>query len=774
MNPKKHLEPTYLRYIYDGLIKGSIHPENAAELPDGLIGLYEEAFDERTSVIERQKLLQRFAILALLKKEVSAAFVAEVLGDTENEIQEFISTYSTWFNSPESGKYQLYHERLKVFLLQKLSEEEIHVLHEKLIGRLEQAIEEQKADEFDWYGLEFLGYHYSIESKSTKNSTIANDIFNLFYEFQSSKKILKRQQKLANSYKWSKVNLHLLSELGIIFKSFKIFNISDIACEIHKEEYDIIEKLEKILIDGNYNHAIDLVSELQADELELIEIKIYHLLFVLFSCEDENGIKNVVLILEDLLSKNAGELFDFEEDLLRNVGEPATLIYSICTKIERFGFSSDFIIQSCNDWEYREFYSDSINNLIENNSIIDALKSLIIKRNSDFYSFDIEFEKSEKLIDYDNNLNTLKLLESLQNFNDEAEVFHYFILNKKEFNYMNACALVNCFQYFKSQNLKDILVDKFWEILILDLDLIDWIFAISNSVTLNRLIFSKSEVLYEITSISQSPKILDSCRAIIDIRNQKDYFKELDISFCSKFDSSFEFKFLCLQSVLNPEQIKDCLKLKYRYFKELFESNIETDILNYNIDILEEFVVFCTLCKQNYCEPIDELITCFVNNLGHYENWQFDENLFFLIDEMNKKNLSIEAYKILGMLKTSLIQKVTLMKSFSKWAYFNNLSLSFNNEDLAFIKNEHRQYVILGWLKDGYGSVSFDLNVGNELPYVSNSLINQSLFLENQIFVIGRPDILKIFSLKIIKEENNTEKMKSFFPFIFSAKENSN
>ncbi len=104
-----HLEPTYLRYIYDGLIKGSIHPENAAELPDGLIGMYEEAFDERTSVFERQKLLQRFAIWALLKKEVSAAFVAEILGETEDDIQEFISTYSAWFSSPESGKYQLYH-----------------------------------------------------------------------------------------------------------------------------------------------------------------------------------------------------------------------------------------------------------------------------------------------------------------------------------------------------------------------------------------------------------------------------------------------------------------------------------------------------------------------------------------------------------------------------------------------------------------------------------------------------------------------------------------
>ena len=66
--------------------------------------------------------------------------------------------------------------------------------------------------------------------------------------------------------------------------------------------------------------------------------------------------------------------------------------------------------------------------------------------------------------------------------------------------------------------LEDILVDKFWEILILDLDLIDWIFAISNSITLNKLTFSNSEVLYEISLISQSPKILDSCRTIIEIR----------------------------------------------------------------------------------------------------------------------------------------------------------------------------------------------------------------------------------------------------------------
>ncbi|MFN4951394.1 MAG: hypothetical protein ACK5F0_07230, partial [Flavobacteriales bacterium] len=192
-----HLEPTYLRYIYDGLIKGSIHPENAAELPEGLIGLYEEAFDEKQPVHLRQQLLKRFAIWALLEKEVSAAFIAEVLNQPEAEIQEFIATYSAWFNSPESGKYQLYHERLKVYLLQKLSEKEIHELHEKLILRLEQAIEEQKADEFEWYGLEFLGNYKFHKALSEVKETD-------FIQFALNSENWERQREISNDFSWSK------------------------------------------------------------------------------------------------------------------------------------------------------------------------------------------------------------------------------------------------------------------------------------------------------------------------------------------------------------------------------------------------------------------------------------------------------------------------------------------------------------------------------------------------------------------------------------------
>ena len=197
-----HLEPSYLRYIYDGLDKGDLHPDNAAALPEGLIGLYEASFEENKPPRERQKLLETFATWALLKKEVSAQFVAEILDVPTQEIIDFIATYSSWFTSPESGKYQLYHERLKVYMLQKLSEKEITILHNKLISRLELAIGEQKEDEFEYYGLAFIGLHHFIESNDD------------LYEFINDTNIWERQLFLFNSYKWVKFNLQIGIELS--------------------------------------------------------------------------------------------------------------------------------------------------------------------------------------------------------------------------------------------------------------------------------------------------------------------------------------------------------------------------------------------------------------------------------------------------------------------------------------------------------------------------------------------------------------------------------
>ena len=61
------LEPTYLRYVIDNLVKGTISAENAAALPQGLIGLYEQEFTQKTQANSREKVLTHLGLWALSK-----------------------------------------------------------------------------------------------------------------------------------------------------------------------------------------------------------------------------------------------------------------------------------------------------------------------------------------------------------------------------------------------------------------------------------------------------------------------------------------------------------------------------------------------------------------------------------------------------------------------------------------------------------------------------------------------------------------------------------
>ena len=193
----KMIDPTYLRTIHDGLLSGTIHKDNASTLPIGLIGIYEEALLPASNVNERKKFLEFFAVWALLKKEVSAAFVAEVLDKPEKEILHYIYTYSAWFISSDSGKYQLYHKRLKLYLLQKLGKSEVSKLQNKIITRLEQAIEENKADELELYALEFLG-NYKF-TKAINEGEEAD-----FIEFSLDEKNWQRQREISKDFSWAK------------------------------------------------------------------------------------------------------------------------------------------------------------------------------------------------------------------------------------------------------------------------------------------------------------------------------------------------------------------------------------------------------------------------------------------------------------------------------------------------------------------------------------------------------------------------------------------
>jgi hypothetical protein len=358
-----HLEPTYLRYIYDGLIKGSVHSENAAELPEGLIGLYEEAFDERQPAYKRQQLLELFAIWALLKKEVSTQFVAEVLNQPLEDILGFIATYSAWFNSPESGKYQLYHERLKVYLLQKLSEFEAHALHEKLISRLEQAIADQKADEFEWYGLEFYASHLCVSAKFHLESYQNKPI-----ELAQSESFKTRQYLMSASFEWAyttidQIKAHFFSvndidsalQLEIQFAEtyYKEKNsYLDILEFIEKEQIEIYGKRVKSLI-GESKEEIEFLFYL----LILSFNKIVDFSFSRLSIENQ-FLKLTAKILDESITKNT-ELFDWK------ILISPKHIFKIITRLKEFGLESILVSRTKLDLEKWLIENDK-NNIDQN------------------------------------------------------------------------------------------------------------------------------------------------------------------------------------------------------------------------------------------------------------------------------------------------------------------------------------------------------------------------------------------------------------------------
>ena len=324
-----HLEPTYLRYIYDGLIKGSIHPENEAELPEGLIGMYEEAFDERQPVYKRQQLLERFAIWALLKKEVSAQFVSEVLNQSEDEIQEFIATCSAWFNSPESGKYQLYHERLKVYLLQKLSEGEVHVLHEKLISRLERAIEEQKADEFEWYGLEFLGGHLGI-------SAMLNGDGSKLLAITYDQNHWQRQLKFSKGYTWTKNGLREMMAWASKHNDDEVIECGLQMLDLHHQEQNAAPQIVALVAEGDFDAALKRIEQFGGNDKEGLQRK-----FILY----------MLCLMELTLLKRKDKPFRKEgiEKLLKHLDEQLPVDHSILNWNDFF--SSYLIFQMACDWE---------------------------------------------------------------------------------------------------------------------------------------------------------------------------------------------------------------------------------------------------------------------------------------------------------------------------------------------------------------------------------------------------------------------------------------
>ena len=789
-----NLEPSYLRYIYDGLEKGDLHPDNAAALPEGLIGLYEEAFEENKSPRERQKLLETFATWALLKKEVSAQFVAEILDIPTQDIIDFIATYSSWFTSPESGKYQLYHERLKVYLLQKLSEKEITILHNKLISRLELAIGTQKEDEFEIYGLEFLGAHYKLEciSRNTSNNTIKT--FKRFIKIQFLQKFQKRQKLISGGLNWTKQNIYYLAELSIKLDKTKIYSIVDLLCKINYEQINILDEINFLIKDYRFEDAIKLVEELPTSEIEEIEIKIKHYFVLLFDA----------LMLKDFKAQKSvlgSILLSIDENVTINTDEyrieqiiPSKTILCVFLKLNLLEIDNNILINRCYEWYNEEEYLgidsnkifDSISdktldyltkqliNNIDYNIIDDKLipnfseLNIIFSKNKqqlvESIKFDIE-EMDKDFFDTNNKLNELISIENNINDNSNNSFYnssHKFEFITKNFNKLNFITIKTIIDSIEENFVKETLVLKMFELNVIKTENIEWAFSISPNNTIFYLFNSDLETIKNITCVSTKVELVEICNLILIFKFKEnikikweskykiinDLISEIDIYNSEEFLFDYIDYYILLKLADNS--------LLYQVENTIFEklscqiSNKEFhDWFDY-YNIINQFIPFIIFLYDINKSNHFLLMNTLLNNIDEYEKYEHDELLFFFIDELNNYGRFDLALRLLENLKTTNIKKQTLQNSFAKRIYFysglsNSIFMEYN-----ITSKFNRENIIIGWSGLKYASLS---SVGTNLPDIPLSELNNAFFEQNIVFALKNPKLIEGISESVILNE---------------------
>ena len=260
-------DPTYLRYIFDGLDSQSIQKENISALPAGLIGIYEEALPPEHNVQDREKILSFFSTWALLKKEVSASLISKILSWHEQDVIDCLSIYTKWFNSPTSGTYLLYHERLRVFLLEKVSSQQLHLTNQKIISLCQTALEQRKGDEWELYALEHLPSHLLIPAMQQEQGGAE------YRKLVNDKGFWNRQVEINKGYDWTKKMLN--QSMGWAAKQSKdeLIECALNKIDLHYMEQNDAPRIVELVAQNDIDIALQRIEAFGGNDMEGLQKK---------------------------------------------------------------------------------------------------------------------------------------------------------------------------------------------------------------------------------------------------------------------------------------------------------------------------------------------------------------------------------------------------------------------------------------------------------------------------------------------------------------------
>jgi hypothetical protein len=263
----KQIEPTYLRYIYDSLDLNAIHKDNISALPEGLIGMYEEAFSNEQNVSNSERFLTFFAAWSLLKKEVSTLLMSDLLDWEECQVIDFLSVYTKWFNSPSSGKYLLYHERLRVFFLQKISSHQLNQTNQSIISKCQLALEQRNGDEWEVYALEYLPSHLLVAAIQSESEGA------VFKKLVYDTSYWNRQLEISKGYEWSKKMLNQTMTWAAKQNTDEFIECALNKIDLHHMEQNDAPRIVELVAQNDIETALQRIESFGGSDKEGLQRK---------------------------------------------------------------------------------------------------------------------------------------------------------------------------------------------------------------------------------------------------------------------------------------------------------------------------------------------------------------------------------------------------------------------------------------------------------------------------------------------------------------------
>jgi len=340
------IDPTYLRTIYDSLVVGAIHKDNASALPFGLDGIYEEALPAKINFNGRKKFLDFFAVVALLKKEVSLSFLFRLLhGWSEEQVAGYIAQYSKWFNSPVSGRYVLYHERLRKYILQRISHHHFIRCNDDIINECKLALDQKVDDEWEHYALEHLSKHLLINAMEGKDiEEFKNLTYNTTY--------WNRQVQVSKTYDWSK-RMHF--DMLLWTSKYDIDEVIECMLnmvDIHHLEQKDAPRIVELVAQNDFETALNRIETFGSKDQEGLQRKFLVYINCIIELVRSSG-KNDPIVVNgiDIILKHLDEntpvntsIFNWSDFL------PSYVMFNLACQLDSIGLDYLRIFKRADNW----------------------------------------------------------------------------------------------------------------------------------------------------------------------------------------------------------------------------------------------------------------------------------------------------------------------------------------------------------------------------------------------------------------------------------------